>query len=139
MAWVSAEDTWDEEIMSWAGWRAFEKECADYFGGIRRVRVNYGESIGDIIHPLYSIEVKYGLQCPKKRKGSKFLDNAFSQARGYDPTKVPIVCLKRPRQQGFTIVTLEDCIYRFRDSGDSLTSTEGISHLMLPKEWTGTS
>lgn len=46
-------------------WKMFEKEVAEYFGGIRRVRVRYDESIGDIIHPVYSIECKWGKQVPK--------------------------------------------------------------------------
>ena len=45
-------------------WKAFEQEVADFFGGTRRVRINYSESIGDIIHPNYSIECKYGGQVP---------------------------------------------------------------------------
>jgi len=45
-------------------WKAFEKEVAEYFGGLRRVRVSYNESVGDIIHPNYSIECKYGGQVP---------------------------------------------------------------------------
>ena len=45
-------------------WKLAEKEVAKYFGGTRRVRVGYNESIGDIIHPKYSIEVKYGKQIP---------------------------------------------------------------------------
>jgi hypothetical protein len=37
---------------------------ATYFGGTRRIRVNYSEKIGDIIHDTFSIEVKYGKQVP---------------------------------------------------------------------------
>lgn len=46
-------------------WKSAEKEVAEYFGGVRRVRVSYSESVGDVIHPEYSIEVKYGKQVPK--------------------------------------------------------------------------
>ena len=45
-------------------WKLAEKEVARYFGGVRRSRVSYGERIGDIIHPDYSIEVKWGKQIP---------------------------------------------------------------------------
>lgn len=51
--------------MSWARWKAAEKEVAEYFGGHRRLRVQYDERIGDIIHPTLSIEVKYGKCIPK--------------------------------------------------------------------------
>ena len=52
-------------LMAWARWKAAEKEIAKALGGLRRIRVSYRESIGDIIHPYYSIEVKYGKQVPK--------------------------------------------------------------------------
>ena len=133
-------------------WKAFEKEVARYFGGIRRVRVGWGESIGDVIHPKYSIEAKWGCQVPKylqvkepvrlvvftprpwkhyviypsdfkgrldawswaekgKRrklrrvgiKGAAFLVNGFKQARRYDPTKQPLVCVKARGMRGFVI------------------------------------
>ena len=42
-----------------------EKEVAEFFGGERRVRVNYAESASDVIHPTYTFEVKYGKQIPK--------------------------------------------------------------------------
>ena len=46
-------------------WKAHELATAKHFGGKRRVRINYGESIGDIAHDKYQIECKYGGQCPK--------------------------------------------------------------------------
>ena len=45
-------------------WKDAEREVAAFFGGQRRIRVRYDEEIGDIIHPTYSIEVKYGGQIP---------------------------------------------------------------------------
>lgn len=46
-------------------WKRTEKAVAEALGGVRRVRVSYSESVGDIVHPHYSIEVKYGKQVPK--------------------------------------------------------------------------
>ena len=46
-------------------WKRLEKEAAEAFGGIRRVRISYSERAGDIIHPLFSIECKWGKQIPK--------------------------------------------------------------------------
>jgi hypothetical protein len=46
-------------------WKLAEKQVADLFGGVRRVRINYGESIEDVSHPYLAIEVKYGKQVPK--------------------------------------------------------------------------
>ena len=128
-------------------WKAAEAEVAGYFGGTRRVRVSYSEKIGDIIHPKYSIEVKWGKQVPsyldvrqatnltvgkrmfnmvpsceldyfrdieldscaiiaveKKRKKARFLEEAIEQARGYNPTLVPLVCVKRRSRRGFVCI-----------------------------------
>jgi len=88
-------------------WKQAELEVARYFCGMRRVRISYAERGSDIIHSLYSIEVKYGKQIPKKAllgKCCKFLDYAFAQAISYNPTLVPIVALKTPQMRGFIIV-----------------------------------
>lgn len=50
-------------------WKNFEKEVASFFGGLRRIRINYSESVEDITHPKYSIECKYGNQVPKYISG----------------------------------------------------------------------
>jgi hypothetical protein len=50
--------------MSWPRWKAFEKEVAAFFGGLRAVRVDYAESIGDVVHDRLGIECKYGNQVP---------------------------------------------------------------------------
>ena len=50
--------------MAWARWRAFEKEVAKHLNGLRRVRVNYGESCEDVAHKTFAIECKYGKQVP---------------------------------------------------------------------------
>lgn len=46
-------------------WKALEREVAKALGGIRRVRVGYGESVEDVIHGKFAIEAKYGRQVPK--------------------------------------------------------------------------
>ena len=46
-------------------WKCAEKQVAKILGGRRRIRVQYSESIEDVIHPMYAIEVKYGKQIPK--------------------------------------------------------------------------
>jgi hypothetical protein len=46
-------------------WKQAEKEVAKWLGGFRRVRVGYGERIGDIGHPYHTVEVKWGKQIPK--------------------------------------------------------------------------
>lgn len=88
-------------------WKDFEREVAEYFCGVRRVRISYSERGSDIIHPYYSIECKYGKQIPAKAlegKRCRFLDKAFEQARSYNPTLIPMVCLKRPSMRGFISV-----------------------------------
>lgn len=49
-------------------WKEAEKEVAEFFGGTRRIRVSYSESVCDVIHSDYSLEVKYGKQIPKYLK-----------------------------------------------------------------------
>ena len=88
-------------------WKDFELECAKAFGGMRRIRISYGESGSDVIHPTLSIECKYGKCIPKKAfegKRCKFLDWAFVQATEYDLTKMPVVCLKAPGMRGFVAI-----------------------------------
>lgn len=46
-------------------WKMAEKEVAEAIGGVRRIRINYSESVEDVIHPWYGVEVKYGKQVPK--------------------------------------------------------------------------
>lgn len=88
-------------------WKDFESEVAKACNGLRRIRVSYSEVGSDIIHHKYSIECKYGKQIPKKAlegKRCKFLDKAFAQARRYNPTLIPIVCLKTPNMRGFVSI-----------------------------------
>ena len=46
-------------------WKDFEKQVAEFFDGCRVVRIAYNEVAGDVIHPYYSIECKYGGQVPR--------------------------------------------------------------------------
>jgi len=50
--------------MSWTPWKAAEKQVSEFFGGKRRVRINYSDFAGDIEHPRLAIEVKQGKQIP---------------------------------------------------------------------------
>ena len=50
---------------SWPAWKKAEVEAAKLLGGTRRVRINYSESVEDVIHAKYAIEVKQGNQIPK--------------------------------------------------------------------------
>ncbi len=128
-------------------WKEAEKEVAKFFNGYRRIRVSYSESVGDIIHPRLSIEVKYGKCIPKylrvkyptammvkkdhkmyylvpsdylelqkdrlfsaepslttMRDECKFLDGAMRQAGEYNPTLVPVVCVKAKGMSGFVAI-----------------------------------
>ena len=114
-------------------WKSAEKEVANLTGGIRRVRVSYAESVGDIIHPALSIEVKYGKQVPaavkvtnstfrgdyfimpwrsryfptvivRGTKKIKWLEGCLRQAGNYEPYKVPVVALKPKGYRGIIFV-----------------------------------
>ena len=110
-------------------WGRAEKEVAKLLGGIRRVRVSYGESIGDIVHPVFSTEVKWGKQIPKsvvtkhptifgdyvvistkqlgravkweyRNKHLKFLEKGIKQAVRYDRSKLPLLAMKPKNYRG---------------------------------------
>jgi hypothetical protein len=114
-------------------WKQAEKEAARLLGGLRRWRVSYSESVGDIIHRDLSVEVKYGKQIPKSLivkkptfvgdyfilpsrgrsflpvisrglKKNKFIQRSLQQAKSYAPGKVPIVALKPYRYRGIIFV-----------------------------------
>jgi hypothetical protein len=51
--------------MGFAAWKRAEAQIAKAFSGRRRIRISYSESVEDIIHPHFAIEVKYGKQIPK--------------------------------------------------------------------------
>ena len=46
-------------------WKNFEREVAEAFHGRRNIRVSYGESTCDVIHPTLALECKYGKQVPE--------------------------------------------------------------------------
>ena len=131
-------------------WKELEKQVADFFGGLRVVRIAYDEVAGDVIHPIYSIECKYGGQVPKHLsprvpteitvgfgrsrrrfrivpsqfcemdgkllyyrtlgwvkktlKTSHFLRDAIKQAKRYNPTLTPLVCVKPKGRHGFMCI-----------------------------------
>jgi len=111
-------------------WKACEAEVAKLLGGIRRVRVSYGESIEDVLHPVFIIECKYGGKVPKsvvtdhptifgdyvvistkqlgreivkweyRNKHLKFLERGIEQAIRYDRTKLPLLAMKPKGYRG---------------------------------------
>lgn len=135
-----------------AAWKTFEKEVATFFGGLRRIRIMYHESIGDVLHPYFQIECKYGGQVPKylsvdmpyeltvqrgnfycryrvvpsmfiavkkkiiysrrrfdwnpadTRKKATFLERTMEQAKKYDSSKRPLVCVKPKYRRGFVCI-----------------------------------
>ncbi len=46
-------------------WKKLEKDVARFFGGVRRVRINYSEACEDVLHDQLALECKYGKQVPK--------------------------------------------------------------------------
>lgn len=120
--------------MGWKRWKAAEVQVALLLGGVRRIRINYSDSIEDVSHPIYAVEVKQGKQVPvwvaeirepvilndlvvlfplpslssrsfeeaKTMRKPKigFIIDGMCQAYSYCTAKRPILCMKRPRQQG---------------------------------------
>ena len=50
--------------MGWARWKFAERQTAELLGGTRRIRITYSESVEDVIHDKYAVEVKQGKQIP---------------------------------------------------------------------------
>lgn len=78
-------------MVAWKPWKSAEKEVAKCLGGMRRVRISYSETIGDIIHDKYSIEVKYGKQVPKYLRVKDYTVLIHDGMR-YDLTPIGVPC-----------------------------------------------
>ena len=113
-------------------WKNAERQVAKILGGTRRIRINYSESCEDVHHSEFAVEVKYGKQVPRwvgelketvilndifvlyplasssfptaraiKKVRIEFLIKGMAQAGSYS-NKLPLLCMKRPGQQGLT-------------------------------------
>ena len=123
-----------------SAWKAFEREVAKAFGGIRNVRVSYGESDSDISLPFLTIECKWGKQVPKffgdapfmfgdyvvlteaartgkigrrKPQALVFVGRGLTQAFNYDQRKIPVLCVKRPGMKGFRVIMNSGNLYDY--------------------------
>ena len=95
-------------------WKKLEREAAKYLGGKRRWRMgNYSERCGDIDHPRFSIECKYGKQVPG------FIYRAIDQAIGYDNQKLPMAVLQKKFMEPLLVIRLQD-LERFHEEKETL-------------------
>ena len=100
-----------------AAWKDLERKTAKQLGGQRVHRGDdFGESKGDVDHPLLSIECKY------RKKLSAFLKDGIRQAKSYDTTgeKVPLLVLRARYQRPLVVLELSD----FEDLFGSLQPQE---------------
>jgi hypothetical protein len=86
-------------------WKNTERKVAKRLGGKRRLRgADFSQSMGDVEHPLFSIEVKYRKRLPV------ILTGGLAQARRCsEDGKVPILVLKEARTAGeMVVISLRD-------------------------------
>lgn len=88
-------------------WKGIELEVAKALDGKRVSRGdNFAQEKGDVDHPVFSIEVKYGKQVPK------FCINALEQAKRYS-NKPPLVVTQGYRQKKTVIMYFDDFVDYF--------------------------
>lgn len=82
-----------------AAWKNVERQAAKALGGKRNQRgADFSQSMPDVEHPLFSVEVKYRKALPR------LLRLGLAQAVEYDPTKPPVLVIKERYQKGALVV-----------------------------------
>jgi hypothetical protein len=80
-------------------WKTHERTTAKALGGTRQSRgANFGQSLPDIEHSIFSVECKYRKQLPR------LLRLGLDQASHYDENKVPVLVVKERNQKGSLVV-----------------------------------
>jgi len=95
-------------MSGWPAWKRHEKKVATMLQGRRHSRGNnFAEEVGDVEHPLFSIECKY------RKKLPTLLMQGLSQARRYN-SKPPLLVLKEHgKQSELVVMTLHDFVDLF--------------------------
>lgn len=103
-------------------WKRLEREAAQALGGTRNTRGgDFGKSIADVEHELFSIETKYRAALPA------LLVQGMRQAESYaeDSAKIPVVIVKQRFQRGaYVTLKLKDFQSLFGRLAEQLTQTE---------------
>lgn len=91
-------------------WKNFERRVATLLGGQRIPASGNGDIKGDVLHPHFLIECKYGKQVPSTLTG--WMDEAV---RDRDTEKAftgiekpPLLVVQRPRGDAYAIMRLDD-------------------------------
>jgi len=87
-----------------AAWKQAERQAAKALGGKRNSRgADFGKSMPDVEHPLFSVECKYRKQLPR------LLRLGLEQAASYDHTRPPLLVVKERGMHGaFVVMKLAD-------------------------------
>ena len=100
-------------------WKALERKVARLLGGRRAG--NTGMSSPDVLHPLFSVEVKYRQRLPS------LLSAGMAQAKRAAKGKIPLLILKQKGQRGeYAVLELQDLL--------TLLSSVGLSQQEGPHE-----
>jgi len=100
-------------------WKAVERKVARLLGGRRTG--NTGMSSPDVLHPLFSVEVKYRPRLPS------LLSAGMAQAKRAAKGKIPLLILKQKGQRGeYAVLEFQDLL--------TLLSSVGLSQQEGPHE-----
>ena len=100
-------------------WKAVERKVARLLGGRRTG--NTGMPSPDVLHPLFSVEVKYRQRLPS------LLSAGMAQAKRAAKGKIPLLILKQKGQRGeYAVLEFQDLL--------TLLSSVGLSQQEGPHE-----
>ncbi|HEV8715787.1 MAG TPA: hypothetical protein VGX03_23530 [Candidatus Binatia bacterium] len=117
-----------------ATWKNAERQAAKALGGTRNQRgADFSQSLPDVEHSLFSVEVKYRKALPR------LLRLRLEQAARYDQSKPPLLVVKQRFQRGALVVLnlsdfvalvgpLMDRIEQAADPSRKLTSSTNPGH-----------
>jgi hypothetical protein len=105
-------------------WKHAEKQAAQALGGTRNQRgKDFSESMPDVEHPLFAVEVKYRKALPR------LLRLGLEQAARYNNKKPPLPVVKERHQRGALVVMrladFVDLMGPLRKSTDTGTDAAG--------------
>ena len=82
-----------------AAWKNAERQAAKALGGTRNPRgADFSQSLSDVAHPLFTVEVKYRKTLPR------LLRLGLEQAAAYDRSKPPLLVVKERGMHGALVV-----------------------------------
>lgn len=86
-----------------SSWKRLERQAAQALGGKRIIRADFGQSLPDVDHNLFSIECKLRAKLPR------LLRLGLEQAEKYDENKISLLILKeRYARESLVVLKMKD-------------------------------